>query len=256
MPDRIILKLGGSIITDKGSGNAGVVRENVLRDIAKTLKEFSDIPLLLVHGAGSYGHPQARQYNIQSGVSGENRRGVFETHYAVSFLNKQVVSMLRVEGIEAVSVHPFDGMVASGGELSGYTLENLKIMIDLGIVPVLHGDVVMDTMKGACIVSGDQLVRVLAQHLGMKRIGLATDVPGLLDSDGSVVRELRRSVAHTIRIGGSGSIDVTGGMQGKIAELLRLADIGIGSEIFHVSKLMEFLSGADHGGTRILPEDT
>ena len=68
MPDRIILKLGGSIITDKGSGNAGVVRENVLRDIAKTLKEFSDIPLLLVHGAGSYGHPQARQYNIQSGV--------------------------------------------------------------------------------------------------------------------------------------------------------------------------------------------
>ena len=90
----------------------------------------------------------------------------------------------------------------------------------------------------------------------MKRIGLATDVPGLLDSDGSVVRELRRSVAHTIRIGGSGSIDVTGGMQGKIAELLRLADIGIGSEIFHVSRLMEFLSGADHGGTRILPEDT
>lgn len=195
MPDRIILKLGGSIITDKGSGNAGVVRENVLRDIAKTLKEFSDIPLLLVHGAGSYGHPQARQYNIQSGVSGENRRGVFETHYAVSFLNKQVVSMLRVEGIEAVSVHPFDGMVASGGELSGYTLENLKIMIDLGIVPVLHGDVVMDTMKGACIVSGDQLVRVLAQHLGMKRIGLATDVPGLLDSDGSVVRVRRVKAA-------------------------------------------------------------
>ncbi len=123
------------------------------------------------------------------------------------------------------------------------------------MVPVLHGDVVMDTKKGACIISGDQLVRVMAQQLGMKRIGLATDVAGLLDADGSVVRELRPSMAHTIRIGGSGSVDVTGGMKGKITELLRLADMGIESNIFHISRLKEFLSGADHGGTRIMPED-
>ena len=256
MPDRIIIKLGGSVITDKERGDAGVIHESVLQEVARALKEYADIPLLLIHGAGSCGHPQARQYHIQSGVSRENREGIYETHQAVSALNELVVRTLRAEGIEAVSVHPLEGMVASGGELSGYCLTHLHLMIDLGIVPVLHGDVVMDTEKGACIVSGDQLVRVLAQQLGMKRIGLATDVPGLLDADGSVVRELRRSVAHTIRIGGSGSIDVTGGMQGKIAELLRLADIGIGSEIFHVSRLMEFLSGADHGGTRILPEDT
>lgn len=255
MSDRIILKLGGSIITEKGSGDAGVVRENVLHEIAKTLKNFSDNPLLLIHGAGSCGHPQARQYNIQGGVSKKNKKGIFETHRAVSALNEQVVSMLRMEGIEAVSIHPFDGMVASNGELSDYCLTNLQLMVDLGIIPVLHGDVVMDTVKGACIVSGDQLVRILAQHLGMKRIGLATDVPGLLDADGLVVRELRRSTAHTIRIGGSGSIDVTGGMQGKISELLRLADMGIESDIFHISRLQEFLNRADHGGTRILPED-
>ena len=255
MSDRIILKLGGSIITEKGSGDAGVVREIVLHEIAKTLKNFSDNPLLLIHGAGSCGHPQARQYNIQGGVSKKNKKGIFETHHAVSALNEQVVSMLRMEGIEAVSIHPFDGMVASNGELSDYCLTNLQLMVDLGIIPVLHGDVVMDTVKGACIVSGDQLVRILAQHLGMKRIGLATDVPGLLDADGLVVRELRRSTAHTIRIGGSGSIDVTGGMQGKISELLRLADMGIESDIFHISRLQEFLNRADHGGTRILPED-
>jgi isopentenyl phosphate kinase len=255
MPDRIILKLGGSVITDKESGEAGVIRENILQEVARSLKEFADISLLLIHGAGSCGHPQAQQYKIQYGVSTENREGIYETHIAVSGLNELVVKTLRNEGIEAISVHPLEGMVASEGELTGYCLDHLNLMMNLGLVPVLHGDVVMDTKKGACIISGDQLVRVLAQQLGMKRIGLATDVAGLLDADGSVVRELRPSMAHTIRIGGSGSVDVTGGMKGKITELLRLADMGIESNIFHISRLKEFLSGADHGGTRIMPED-
>ena len=56
-------------------------------------------------------------------------------------------------------------------------------MLGLGIVPVLHGDIVMDCTSGACMVSGDQLVRVLSTSLGMQRIGLATDVPGVF-SDG------------------------------------------------------------------------
>lgn len=164
MPDRTILKLGGSVITEKGSGDAGIVREETLSKVARALREHSDIPLLLIHGAGSCGHPQAQQYNIQSGVTRENRQGIYETHLAVSELNNMVVRFLRKEGIEAIGVHPFEGMVASDGELSGYCLDHLNLMISLGMVPVLHGDVVMDVHKGACIVSGDQLVRVLAEQ--------------------------------------------------------------------------------------------
>jgi isopentenyl phosphate kinase len=127
-----------------------------------------------------------------------------------------IVSTLRHEGIEAVSVHPLMGMVASDGELSSYCLTHLSLMMDLGIVPVLHGDVVMDTKCGACIVSGDQLVRVMAHELGIQRIGLATDVPGLLNADGSVVRELCPSLAQTMQIGGAGSVDVTGECREKL----------------------------------------
>ncbi|NLV27491.1 MAG: isopentenyl phosphate kinase family protein [Methanomicrobiales archaeon] len=253
MPDRTILKLGGSVITDKSGGDE-TIRIDTITEVARALTYYPDISLLLIHGAGSCGHPQAKQYHIQEGVSKENRIGIFETHQAVSRLNELVVRTLRKEGIEAISVHPLQGMVASAGELYGSCMDHINIMLNLGIVPVLHGDVVMDMIKGACIVSGDQLIRVLAKQLGMKRIGLATDVPGLLDADGLVVRELRRSMAHTIRIGGSGHVDVTGGMQGKISELLRLADMGIESDIFHISRLKEFLSGTDHGGTRIMPE--
>jgi isopentenyl phosphate kinase len=40
-------------------------------------------------------------------------------------------------------------------------------------------------------------------------------------------------------------------MRGKINELLGLAGAGIGSDIFHVSRISDFLAGTDHGGTKI-----
>jgi isopentenyl phosphate kinase len=255
MRNRTILKLGGSVITEKSAGSAGVIKNDVLATIAALIAKYSGKSFLIVHGAGSFGHPQAQAYQIQEGVNRDNRKGIYETHTAVSELNTAVVATLRSGGIEAIAIHPLHGCVASSGLLVNNSFSHLGLMMDLGLVPVIHGDVVMDLEQGACIVSGDQLVRVLAEELGMDRVGLATDVPGLLAEDGSVVRELRRSMAHQVTIGTSTHIDVTGGMEGKIAELLRLADRGITSEIFHISKIQAFLAEQDHGGTRILPED-
>jgi isopentenyl phosphate kinase len=115
---------------------------------------------------------------------------------------------------------------------------------------VIHGDVVMDLSRGACIVSGDQLVRYLAAALLISRVGLATDVPGVLDG-GRVVPEITRQTIATLHIGDSLHTDVTGGMRGKIDELLALADAGTESEIFHVSRVRDFLCGAATGGTRV-----
>jgi isopentenyl phosphate kinase len=69
--------------------------------------------------------------------------------------------------------------------------------------------------------------------------------------NGSVIPRIDRSMAESFTIGGSGNTDVTGGMQGKINELLALADTGIDSHIFHVSKIARFLDGSEHGGTTI-----
>ncbi len=255
MHNRTILKLGGSVITEKSAGSAGVIRFDTLDAIAKSLAMYPEMPLVIVHGAGSFGHPQAKAYHVQEGVTRENRKGIFETHQAVGELNTTVVASLRSKGIEALPIHPLHGCEADDGILVSQIFGHMDRMISLGLVPVIHGDVVMDRRRGACIVSGDQLIRVLAEGLGMDRVGLATDVPGLLAEDGSVVRELRRSTVHQVTIGNSGHIDVTGGMEGKIAELLALADHGIRSEMFHVSQIEAFLAGKDHGGTLILPED-
>ena len=252
MTERVVLKLGGSVITDK-SGDCAIDHAR-LREIAVELAAQRETALVLVHGAGSCGHPEARRYRINDGLAGDNVPGVYETHTAVSSLNTAVVDALRDAGVEAIGIHPLDLGLAENGRLVSFETRHIAEMSEHGIVPVLHGDVVMDRLRGSCIVSGDQLVTHLAAALKSRRVGLATDVPGVL-ANGSVVPRIDRSTVESLDVGGSGNTDVTGGMRGKLAELLALADAGIDSHIFHVSKIGRFLDGIEHGGTMITAKE-
>ena len=252
----MILKLGGSVITDKASGSSGKILYDVLLYIGREIA-ISGKQVIIVHGAGSYGHPQAAQYHIQKGVTADNARGIYAVHAAVSELNTAVVSALRESGIEAVAVHPFHGMCAKNGTLCEYPISSVKEMCTLGLVPVLHGDVVMDMTRGACIISGDQLIRVFSQGLHVSRVGVITNVPGVLAADGTIIPEISRTNGSTLlesgTISGSAGVDVTGGMRGKIEELLSLSDDGICSILFSLKHLSAFLMGEPHEGTVIRP---
>lgn len=248
MSERVLLKLGGSVITDKAA--AGIIRSDEIDRIAKTIAARKGISLVIVHGAGSCGHPEASRYKVSSGVSRENREGIFVTHMAVRRLNDNIVQALRNAGVEAVGVQPLSACIADKGRLISNQYRQLECMLGLGIVPVLHGDMVMDCTSGACVISGDQLVRVLSKSLGMQRIGLATDVPGVL-SDGNVLHEITPAMVETLTIGYSNHTDVTGGMHGKVKELCQLAEAGIPSDIFHFSRIGDFLDAMPHGGTKV-----
>ncbi|OPY37186.1 MAG: Isopentenyl phosphate kinase [Methanoregula sp. PtaU1.Bin051] len=248
MPDRILLKLGGSVITDKG-GDCRIDHAR-LSAIAKAVADAQPGGLVIVHGAGSCGHPEAKLYRLDRGVKAGHAEGIAVTHRAVSALNAEVVSALRTQGIEAVGIHPLHAGYADDGRLVSFESRHLDRMLALKMVPVIHGDVVMDHTRGACIVSGDQLVSYLAGKLAVRRVGLATDVPGVLDG-GNVVPVITPATVTTLRIGSSTHTDVTGGMRGKITELIGLASSGIEAEIFHVSRIPDFLNGRDCGGTRV-----
>ena len=249
MSEGVILKLGGSILTDK-SADCAINRES-LATIAAAVAEAKADGIVIIHGAGSCGHPEAKRYHLDVGAVPGKTDGIYVTHRAVSGLNDAVVAALREKGVAAAGVHPFHVAVADNGRLLGFECRHLEKMLALGMVPVIHGDVVMDLTRGACIVSGDQLVRYLAEALTIRRVGLATDVPGVLDGDGHVVPVITRRTVSAIHIGISKHTDVTGGMRGKIDELLGLADAGIGSDIFHVSRVADFLAGSAHGGTSV-----
>jgi len=248
MSERLILKLGGSVITDKQADCA--VNRGQLATIASAIAGARTGGIVVIHGAGSCGHPEAKRYHLDTGATPGATEGIVVTHRAVSSLNDAVVAALREKGVAAVGVHPLHTGIADNGRLIGFETRHLETMLALGMVPVIHGDVVMDLSRGACIVSGDQLVRYLAVALKIGRVGLATDVPGVLD-EGSVVQSITRTTVSSLRIGSSSHTDVTGGMRGKIDELLGLADAGIRSDIFHVSRIPDFLAGAGHGGTTV-----
>ena len=248
MSDRVMLKIGGSVITDK-SGDCAINQRQVSA-IAEAVAKNPVPGLVVVHGAGSCGHPEAKRFHLDRGATAGHAEGIAITHNAVALLNGEVVAALQGQGVEAVGVHPLHVAFADCGRLVAFEVRHLEKMVTLGMVPVIHGDVVMDQSRGACIVSGDQLVRYLAPLLTIGHVGLATDVPGVLKG-GVVVPEITPVSGRSLQVGSSTFTDVTGGMRGKINELLELADAGVGSEIFHVSRIPDFLKGRDCGGTKV-----
>jgi len=245
---RVVLKIGGSVVTDK-AGDCAIRNDR----IAACVTEIARRPVMqvaLVHGAGSCGHPQALRHRLDLGVPPGDIAGIAETHHAVLDLNRAIVDALRRAGREAVGIHPLCHCIASDGRLRQTDWHLVELFFSLGLTPVLHGDVVVDTARGASIVSGDQLVASLARALSPDRVGLATDVPGVLGKDGVVLERVRRGRGLGIA-GPSGKTDVTGGMEGKLAELLALADEGIPSAVFHASRIGDFLDGEPHGGTMV-----
>ena len=246
----IILKIGGSVITEKGSISKSRDAEidRISHEIAAFRKD-SDSRIILVHGAGSFGHPQAMKYKLNEGFDAE---GVYLTHSSVKLLNSRVVESLNNASVHALPVHPLSSCLLENGKLIDFQLGQIKVMLEKGIVPVLHGDVVMDRTKGASVLSGDRIIPYLAIVLKASKIGAGSDVDGVLDEKGAVIRKITPFNFLDLKksIKGSGSTDVTGGMLGKVSELLELAGKGVDSRIFNATRkgvVSRFLYGEDVG---------
>ena len=57
----IIVKLGGSVITDKSRYRT--FRREITKEIIDVISEFEE-ELILVHGGGSFGHIMAKRYGF------------------------------------------------------------------------------------------------------------------------------------------------------------------------------------------------
>jgi len=227
-----VLKIGGSILTDKTRGDAA--RQDEISRVAGEIAATRPEDLVLVHGAGSFGHIPAKKYGLPLSFSPE---GLRVTHGSVARLNDLVIKALSRAGVDSLPVHPLSCLLLSNGRIESFALEPLKAMLEDGLMPVLHGDVAMDATRKAGIVSGDQLVSYLAGALRAEVVAVGCDVEGVLLS-GKPLAEIARRDLPAIEsvIGGSGGVDVTGGMKGKLRELLDLADMGVDSVIFNAAR--------------------
>ncbi|WP_456474015.1 isopentenyl phosphate kinase [Candidatus Pyrohabitans sp.] len=232
----IILKLGGSLLTDKRKKFS--FRSEVARRVAQEIEE-SRAKLVIVHGGGSFGHPLAVEYGLTEGIKGEEAvRGVALTRQAMVRFNLLMVEALIEAGVNAVGIQTSAIAECSDARVKHLNLRPVKRFLELGLTPVLYGDVVLDEVRGVCILSGDQLVVKLAQELKPERIVLASDVDGIFDRSPSqpgarLIPEVNpENFAAVLNAVASGR-DATGGMRGKLIELIDLARLGYESVIIN-----------------------
>jgi isopentenyl phosphate kinase len=240
----IVLKLGGSVVTDKSSAEA-VARDRLAR--ATDAIASYDGDLVLVHGGGSFGHPYAERHGVTNTDGTDDARAVGEIHGAMKELNAAVVRALLDRDVPAVPVHPLSAAGRDDDGTLSLSTDHPRRMLGEGFVPVLHGDVVVHAGRGATILSGDELVVALARGLDADRVGLCSDVPGVLDESGEVLARVERFGDVASALGGSDDTDVTGGMAAKVRELLEL---GAPASVFDLDGLATFLDGGTPG-TRI-----
>lgn len=66
---RIVIKLGGGLITNKNLSKT--INKEAIKNVCNTIKQLNDegYVLIIVHGAGSYGHILSKKMDIANGIN-------------------------------------------------------------------------------------------------------------------------------------------------------------------------------------------
>ncbi|MEF8851830.1 MAG: isopentenyl phosphate kinase [Haloarculaceae archaeon] len=247
-----VLKLGGSLITEKASPETvdDAALDDALDAVATAVAGEggpggdSTVDLVLVHGGGSFGHYHAAERGVTASTGTGDARDVVAIHDAMGRLNATVVQRLHDRRVDALPVRPLS--LASRGADGDLDLptRGVERMLAEGFCPVLHGDGVVQAGAGVTVLSGDEVVVSLARSLSVDRVGLCSTVPGVLDAGGDVVERIDRFADVEATLGGSDATDVTGGMAGKVRTLLELP---VPAHVFGPDGLRAFLDGGAPG---------
>lgn len=228
-PELIIIKLGGSVITYKNSP-VPKVRLLVIRQLAKQIHQLhkTGYQFILIHGAGSFGHPLAKKYNLTNGFQDENSYlGFWETIVSMKTLNTIITKILQGIGIHTLSLPPHVFITQTNGKLDNFDVSIIQNLLDKNIMPVLYGDPVIDKTLGCSILSGDVIIPYLARKFKTSRIIFLSDVDGIFDDDPrknpkaklipKITNQNFEKVLNGIK--STDRDDVTGEMRGKIISI-------------------------------------
>ena len=205
------------------------MRRAVLVRLAGEIQEAWDgrpeLRAVLGHGSGSFGHVAGARYGTRTGV--ETARewfGFAEVSDAALRLNRLVVSALLVAGLPALSLSPSASADVSDGQIRFIATEPIARALDHRLLPVIHGDVAFDDVRGGTILSTEEVIAYLLGELPAGWLLLAGETDGVYGADGRTIPRITplsyRNIAPAL--GGSRGIDVTGGMIAKVEQMLAL----------------------------------
>lgn len=230
-----LIKLGGSLITDKRAARAfrADATSMIARQIAEIWRADPGLRLVIGHGSGSFGHYEAAKHQTASGVdSAEQWRGFVQVAEAAASLSQLVLLELLRQGLPALRFQASSMITASAGQIAQMPTSLIAQALQVNLIPLVHGDVALDSRRGGAIISTERIFVHLVHHLvhhlvpplSVSRIILLGEVDGVMDADGRVIPTISPDSFASVKsaLGRSAGIDVTGGMLQKVAEMLAL----------------------------------
>lgn len=229
MDDLILLKLGGSLLTDKAGVEA--LRPAVLSRLAQEVQaartERPEMQLVVGHGSGSFGHVAAAKHGTAQVVrSAAQWHGFAEVSAAAARLNRLVTEALLEAGVPALSLQPSASATCEDGALVQLAGEPVQMALEAGLVPVVYGDVAFDRVRGGTIISTEKILSFLARDLEPAWLLLAGETEGVYNGLGEVTPQITPETLPALEsaLGGSRGTDVTGGMDSKVRAMLALVE--------------------------------
>ena len=228
--EKILLKFGGSVITDKYS-NVPSINNNNLKKIGKLINS-SESQVIIVHGAGSFGHPAAKKYKLSEGlIDGlQQDEGIEIARKKVRELNDIFCGILNDNGVETETIIPSEKMFTNGSEeITNFSKEEFDKILVKGKTPITFGDVTNDVEQGINILSGDVLMKYLAKAFKPRLSLFIMDLPGVFDGDPNDSNTSIIPLINSEELGNfenifvSKNTDVTGGIIGKIKRAIEIS---------------------------------
>lgn len=227
----VFIKLGGSLLTDKREAEAPrhEVITRLAAEIAQARQAQPGLRLVLGHGSGSYGHVHAKTHGTRRGAATPAQwLGFAQTADAAARLNRIVVAALLAAGVPAWSIQPSVALRCAGGAVAAGPDSTVLAALDRGLLPVVYGDVALDSQWGGTIASTEEIFAALDGALRPARVILAGEVGGIYTADplrdpfAQLIPTVSPTTFAQVRAGLSGShgVDVTGGMVAKVDQAL------------------------------------
>src|SRR6266540_3310574 len=211
----LLVKLGGSVLTDKS--RLRTPRRAAIRRLARELAAVRK-PLLVVHGAGSYGHILARKHKLhEGGATVAKRSAAARVQADVKALDALVVDALIDAGLAAVPIPPSAVLSLDDGRVSSIDLTPFLEFSSMAFTPVTFGDVVRDVRRGFSVCSGDLLMLELARAFRPGRTEFV--VSPRTDVTGGVEQKVRRMVEISAHVGEC--LIVNGNVKNRVRDALR-----------------------------------
>lgn len=258
----VFIKIGGSLVTDKTK--PFLIKKKALANICLEIKKALKLnkQLIVGHGAGSFAHIPAKKYQTHKGIiSKKSYRGIAEVADVAAQFNRIIIKKLLDTGVNAVSISPLSTMVANNHQLKNLCSASVENLLNLGLLPVLYGDQILDAKIGCTIFSTEKVLGFLALRLQKKGYKIEKMIHcgqtnGVYDENGKTIELINSKNFENYKkvLGGSGGIDVTGGMIHKVEESLCLAKMGIPGLIIdgvEYGSLSKAVAGEKVLGTKI-----